>query len=121
VSLDGGYSAEFGPGAAARSFDASVTWTPAPQVELTGYGGTLERPLELRYYDAETRFLGARGNWRPRGDWRLWLDTGWYDDERIRPDNAASAWDQLRLRGGVTFTFGTNADRLPLPPARRSP
>ncbi|HKP29609.1 MAG TPA: hypothetical protein VJU15_09395 [Gemmatimonadales bacterium] len=121
LSLDGGYSAEFGPGAAARSFDAALTWTPSYQIELTGYGGTLERPLELRYYDAETRFLGARGDWRPRNDWRLWLDGGWYKDERNRPDDAASAWDQLRLRGGVTFTFGTDADRLPLPPARRAP
>jgi hypothetical protein len=120
-SLDGGYTAEFGPGAAARSFDAALTWTPSQQIEFTGYGGTLERPLEFRYYDAETRFLGARGDWRPRSDWRLWLDGGWYKDERNRPDNAASAWDQLRLRGGVTFTFGTDADRLPLPPARRAP
>jgi len=120
-SLDGGYSAEFGPGAAARSFDAALTWSPSSQLELTGYGGLLERPLELRYYDAETRFLGTRGDWRPRSDWRLWLDAGWYKDERNRPDNAASAWDQLRLRGGVTFTFGTDADRLPLPPARRAP
>ena len=120
-SLDGGYTAEFGPGASARSFDAALTWTPSNQIELTGYGGTLERPLEFRYYDAETRFLGARGDWRPRSDWRLWLDGGWYKDERNRPDNAASAWDQLRLRGGVTFTFGTDADRLPLPPARRAP
>ena len=120
-SVDGGYAAEFGPGASARSLDAAITWTPVRQVELTAYGGTLERPLELRYYDANTHFLGARGDWRPRTDWRLWLDGGWYKDERNRPDNGASAWDQLRLRGGVTFTFGTDADRLPLPPARRAP
>jgi len=120
-SLDGGYSAEFGPGASARSIDATLTWSPTTRLELSGYGGTLERPLEFRYYDAKTRYLGARGDWRATETWRFWVDAGWYKDERNRPDNAASAWDQLRLRGGISLSLGTDADRLPLPPARRSP
>lgn len=120
-SVDGGYSADFGPGASSRAIDATITWTPTSRIELSGYGGTLDRPLELRYYDATARYLGARGDWRATDAWRFWADAGWYKDERDRPDNAASAWDQLRLRGGISLTFGTNADRMPLPPARRAP
>ncbi len=119
-SLDGGYSAEFGAGAAARSLEAAVTYAATAAWSVTGYGGSLERPLELRYYDAELRYAGLRGEYRPGPAWRVWADAGYYDDQRERPDAAASAWNQLRLRGGLSVSFGTNPDRVPLPPARRT-
>jgi hypothetical protein len=120
-SFTGGYAVEFGPGASVRSFDGTLTYSPSGRLLLSAYGGTFDRPLELRFYDAELTYLGARGEVEISSAWRVWGDAGWYDDQRERPDPAASAWDQVRLRGGISLTFGTNADRLPLPPARRTP
>jgi hypothetical protein len=120
-TIDGGYSSDFGPGAASRSLDAAVTYSPSERLSLSAYGGRFERPLELRYYDAELAYAGARGDVRVNAAWRVWADAGWYEDQRLRPDAAGSTWDQLRLRGGITLTFGTDTDRMPLPPARRTP
>ena len=120
VQIDAGLLGEFGPGASSRSVDATVTYTASDALSVAVYGGGLERPLELRYYDASAAWLGTRGEWRPSGLWRLWGDATWFTEERERPDPGGSTLDQVRLRAGVAVTFGTNADRLPLPPARRS-
>jgi len=128
-TLDAGYHAEFGPGASSRGLDAMVAWRLGPRLSLTGYGGALERPLELRTWDATTRWVGGRGEWRAlasgRPGWgllddaRLWAEITWFNEDRDRPDAAATGFDQLRLRGGVTLMLTSSADRMTLPPATR--
>lgn len=116
--LDANYGVERGPGASARFADASVTFTPGAGLSFDVYGGGLARPLELRYYDATSRWLGARAEWQRSGQQRIWADVARVSDERDRPDAASSSLAQFRLRAGVSFAFGSGADRAPLPPAR---
>jgi hypothetical protein len=83
------------------------------------YGGTMARPLELRFYDATSRWIGARAQWQFQPEHRIWADVAVVEDDRDRPDASASSLSQVRLRAGVSLTFGTGADRrAPLPPAR---
>lgn len=116
--FDANYGVERGPGAAARFADATVTYTPREGLSFDAYGGALARPLELRYYDATSRWLGARGEWQRSTQQRLWADVARVSDERERPDAGSSSLAQLRLRAGVSVAFGSGADRSPLPPAR---
>jgi hypothetical protein len=118
--LDGSYQAEFGPGASSRGFSARVTWLPLPSLSVTAHGAQLERPLELRYNDAELTTLGLGAEYRPDARWRLGVDAIRYDERRDRPDASALDWDQLRVAGRISLFFGTNADRLRLPPAART-
>ena len=120
-TVDGGYHAEFGPGAASRSFEGSVTYAPTPQLTLTAHGATLQRPLEFRYDDARVDELGGDASWSPSDALRFEAGAAWFHEHRSRPDAAAVSWDQARLYTGITLMFGTSADRLPLPPARRTP
>jgi len=117
-TLDGNYGLEHGPGASARFADASVTYTPSERLSFDVYGGSLARPLELRYYDATSRWIGARGEWQRSGQQRVWGDMARVSDDRDRPDASASSLAQFRLRAGVSLAFGSGADRTPLPPAR---
>jgi hypothetical protein len=119
LTVDASWLAEFGPGASSRYLDAMVSYSPMERLSLGLYGGTLERPLELLYYDAEASWLGGRAEWRAGGRWRLWADAAWFDESRDRPDAFASSLGQVRIRSGLTLSFGTDADRVPLPPARR--
>ena len=119
-ALQGNYAVERGPGAAGNFADAAVSFTPGARLALDLYGGTMARPLELRYYDATSRWIGGRGAWQFTAQRRVWADVAFVDDQRERPDAAASSWEQLRLRAGVSLAFGTDADRTPLPPARRT-
>ena len=118
-TIDGEYLAEFGPGASSRYFDAMVEFDPGERLRVAAYGGVLERPLELRFYDARTWWLGGRTEWQAHSQWRVWADVAWFNEDRDRPDPAATTFDQVRLRSGVTLSLGTNADRVPLLPARR--
>jgi hypothetical protein len=118
-SLDGNYGLEHGPGASARFADGSVTYAPNDWLSFDVYGGALARPLELRYYDARSRWIGARGEWQLGGQRRLWGDIARVSDDRERPDASASSLAQFRLRAGLSLAFGSGADRTPLPPARR--
>jgi len=117
-TLDGNYGIERGPGASSRSADAAVTFTPGGMMTFDLYAGALARPLELRYYDARSRWVGGRAQLQLRPERRLWADAALVSDDRDRPDASASSLDQLRLRAGVSITFGSGADRTPLPPAR---
>jgi len=119
LSVDLSWLGEYGPGAASRYVDGQVSYQATDQLSLALYGGSLARPLELRYYDAEANWIGGRAEWRTGGQWRVWADASWFDEKRKRPDAAGSSLDQFRLRSGLTLTFGTDADRPPLPPARR--
>jgi hypothetical protein len=117
-TFDGSYGVEHGPGASARSFDASVSFTPSETIALDAYAGTLSRPLELRYYDATSRWIGGRAQWQRSDQLRLWSDLAIVGDDRNRPDAGETSLSQVRARAGVSLTFGSGADRSPLPPAR---
>lgn len=118
--IDGNLGVEHGPGAAARYADGTISFTPRERYAFAIYGGTLARPLELRFYDATSRWIGGRAEWRFGSERRVWTDVALVDDDRDRPDAAASSLSQVRARAGVSLSFGTSADRLTLPPARRS-
>jgi hypothetical protein len=119
-SIDAGYGLDRGPGASSTSADLSVSYTPNNVYALDAYVGSLARPLELRYYDATSRWLGLRGQRLYSDRWRLWGDLSLVSDDRDRPDASAWTLDQFRLRSGVSLTFGSTADRGALPPARRT-
>lgn len=119
-TLDGNFGLEYGPGAAGRFADGAVTYTPSEKYSFDLYGGTMARPLELRYYDATSRWVGGRTEWQLSAQRRVWADIAFVDDERERPDAGASSLAQFRLRAGLSLTFGSGADRTPLPPARRT-
>jgi hypothetical protein len=119
-TLDVSYGLEHGPGAAARFADASVTYAPGDRYSIDLYGGTLARPLELRYFDASSRRLGGRVEWQLSAQRRLWGDAALVDDDRERPDASATSLSQFRVRAGFNMAFGSGADRPRLPPARRT-
>lgn len=119
-TLDGNYGLEHGPGASARFADAAVTYTPSARYSFDVYGGSLARPLELRFYDATSRWIGGRAEWQLSEQQRVWADVAHVSDDRDRPDASASSLAQVRVRGGLSLAFGSGADRTPLPPARRT-
>jgi hypothetical protein len=119
--IDGVFGAEFGPGASERFLGASADYTPGNRYSVGVQAGILERPLELRYYDAVSRWVGARAHWQVTEQQRLWANIALFDDDRNRPDASASSLAHVRVRAGASLTFGSGADRMPLPPARRSP
>jgi hypothetical protein len=117
--FDAQYGVERGPGASSRFTEASISYAPGDRYSIDLYGGTLARPLELRFYDARSRWIGGRAQWQIDPQRRVWADVAHVGDDRDRPDAGASSLSQTRMRAGVTLTFGTRADRAPLPPARR--
>jgi hypothetical protein len=117
--LDGGYLAEFGPGAASRSADAGVTWTPTDRLSVSGFGALLARPLEFRFSETEVTSLGLDVNWDARESLRLGAGLAHYWEERERPDASGIDWTQTRLHLRATMLFESGADRDRLPPARR--
>lgn len=119
-TVDANAGIERGPGAAGRFADAAVRWAPNDRYGVDLYGGAVARPLELRYYDATSEYIGAQGQVSLGTDRRIWSDVAFVHDDRDRPDVSASSLDQVRVRAGLSVTLGTAADRLPLPPARRS-
>jgi hypothetical protein len=119
VSLDAGYQSEFGPGASSRGFTGRLTWQPRAELRLGVQGTRLQRPLELRFNDAELTSLGVDVDFAPNPRWRFGVQAMRYDESRDRPDASAIDWNQFRLAGRISLLFGTNADRLRLPPAAR--
>jgi len=120
ITLDANYAAEFGPGAAGRFADAGLDYAPDARYSFGIYGGVLQRPLEFRFYDAESRWLGGRGEWNITERRRVWAEMSVVGDDRERPDAGGSSLSHVRLRTGLSLAFGSAADRAPLPPARRS-
>ena len=119
-TFDANVGLEHGPGASGRFADAAVSYAAGERYTFDVYGGTMARPLELRYYDATSRWIGGRAEWRLSPQQRAWADVALIDDQRERPDASASSLTQVRARAGLSLTFGSGADRTPLPPARRS-
>ncbi len=118
--LDGSYQAEFGPGASSRGFTGRLTWLPTPQLSMTAHGARLQRPLEFRFNDAELTTVGVDAEYRPNARWRVGVQAVRYDETRDRPDATAIDWGQFRVAGRISLLFGTNADRVRLPPAVRT-
>jgi hypothetical protein len=119
-SIEASSGVDRGPGASATSADLTVSYAPGDAYAFDAYVGSLARPLELRYYDATSRWLGLRGQRLVNDRWRLWGDFAIVSDGRDRPDAGAWTLDQFRLRSGVSLVFGSSADRAALPPARRT-
>jgi len=120
LTLDGDFGLEHGPGAAARFADGALTYAPSENFSFGIYGGSLARPLELRYYDAASHWIGGRAAWQFTSQQRIWTDVARVNDDRQRPDASGSSLDQFRMRAGMSLAFGSGADRTPLPPARRT-
>jgi hypothetical protein len=117
--LDANVGLEHGPGAAGRFVDGAATYA-TERYSFALYGGTMARPLELRFYDATSRWIGGRADWQFDTQRRVWADVALVGDERERPDASASSLTQVRMRAGVRLSFGSDTDRMPLPPARRT-
>jgi len=117
-TIDANVGLEHGPGASSRFADGAVTWTPNGRYSVDLYGGAMARPLELRFYDANSLWIGGRANAFLGPDRSAWADLAFVDDQRDRPDASASSMSQARVRVGLTVSFGTSADRMPLPPGR---
>lgn len=118
-SLDGGYHAEFGPGAASQGGEGSLSWRPVRQLTLTAEGGHLVRPLEFRTENPALTWYGLGADIRATDRLRLSLAATRYEEDNRRPDASRVDWSQTRFRAGLSWLFGSSADRLPLPPAIR--
>lgn len=119
-SFDAVYHREFGPGASSSGADGHLSWRPRPALTLTVEGGTLVRPLELRYNDPRMSWYGVSTDYRFSDRLRFSAGAVRYDEDRRRPDASAFTWSQTRLRMSLSWLFGSKAaDMLTLPPARR--
>ena len=117
--VDGGYHAEFGPGASSRGFEGGITYT-ASNLAITAHGATLDRPLEFRFDEASLDLFGVTADYRPISRLQVQLDASRYAEDRKRPDAGAFSWDQLRVSGRVVLFFGGgSADGSGVPPAVR--
>jgi hypothetical protein len=119
-TFDGGYRKESGPGASSNGFEASISVAPTPELTLSFYGATLDRPLEFRFQETGVEVLGLDAEWRPTTRVRLALGGAHYGEDRRRPDASAFDWNQTRLNARVTLMFASGADRTPLPRALRT-
>jgi hypothetical protein len=118
--FDAGYREEYGPGASSHGFDAFVTWAPTTVLAITGYGSTLDRPLEFRFNEASVDVLGVDAEWSPGSRLRLGIGGARYWESRDRPDAAAFDWNQTRLHARVTLLLRSETDVFRLPPALRT-
>ena len=118
--FDAGYREEYGPGASSHGFDGFVTWTPTTLLAITGYGSTLDRPLEFRFNDASVDVLGVDAEWSSGSRLRIGIGGARYWESRARPDAAAFDWSQTRLHARVTLLLRSETDVFRLPPALRT-
>jgi hypothetical protein len=119
LTLDGGYHAEYGPGAASWTWDGRVTWLAAPSLTLAAFGSSFTRPLELRFDDVQVDAVGLDAAFRASDRLHLAFTGAQYFEDRRRPDAGAFDWNQFRLQARITWVLGSDADRLSLPPAIR--
>ena len=118
--FDAGYREEYGPGASSHGFDGSVTWVPTTMLSITGYGSTMDRPLEFRFNEASVDAVGIEAEWSASSQLRLAIGGARYWESRDRPDAAAFDWDQTRLHARVTLLLRSESDVFRLPPALRT-
>jgi hypothetical protein len=113
----GGHLEEL-PGASSRGVDGRVTWRPSAPLSLSVEGGSLERPLELRFQDGGLTWLGTSAMMRVAERWHVGATVDRYWESRDRPDPAAFDWNQWRVGLRASITLRSEADRWVLPPAR---
>jgi hypothetical protein len=113
------YHADIGAGASGSGWDGSFGWAATSSLNLTADGGHLQRPLEYRYEDSDLLWLGVFADFHASERLGLNLGGSWYRENRNRPDASGIDWDQFRAVMGVSYVFGSGADRLALPPAVR--
>lgn len=119
ATIDVGYEAAFGPGAATRGVDGSLDLRPARGLTLTVEGGHQVRPLEYRIMDPALTWYGVAVEVRPSERLRVGIRGTRYNEDRRRPDAAAIDWSQTRLSASLSWLLGSSPDRVPLPPAVR--
>jgi hypothetical protein len=117
-TVDASLGADFGPGAAGRFAELAADYAARSALTVGLHAGLLERPLELRRYDAASRWLGGRVEWQATSQRRLWGELSLVGDDRDRPDASATSLAHVRVRAGVSVIFGSHPDVAPLPPAR---
>lgn len=117
-TVEAGGHAEFQPGASSRGIDGRITWRPRDALNLALSGGSLERPLELRFQDAGVIWAGGSAAWHAGERWSVGLTLDRYWESRDRPDAASFDWNQWRMSARVSLTLRSGADRWVLPPAR---
>ncbi|HXQ30152.1 MAG TPA: hypothetical protein VN848_12900 [Gemmatimonadales bacterium] len=106
--LDGGYHAEFGPGASSRGFEGAVTFTKH-SLTLSAQAGTVDVPLEFRFDDASVWQYGVSAQWRTSSRVNVGLDASRYVEDRQRPDAAAFDWNQVWIDARVSLLLGGGA------------
>ncbi|HUL01834.1 MAG TPA: hypothetical protein VLV16_01240 [Gemmatimonadales bacterium] len=119
IMVQGGYRADFGPGASSRGFDGSATYMVGERLAVGVQGSTLDRPLELRFDESSVVTYGVSARYRPAPRLRIELDANQYVEDRKRPDAAAFDWDQLRVSARVVFSLASHDELRGLPPAVR--
>lgn len=119
-TIDAGYREEYGPGASSHGFEGTITAALRPDLTLTVYGTTLDRPLEFRFEEAGVDVLGLDAEWRATSRIRIAVGGAHYREDRRRPDVSGLDWNQTRLNARVTLLFGSGADATPLPRAIRT-
>jgi hypothetical protein len=120
-TIDAGGHGEFLPGASSNGIDGRVTWHARERLDLSVNGGSLERPLELRFQDAGVTFAGGAADYRVADRWRFGLAVDRYWESRDRPDALSFDWNQWRVSARVSLTLKSHADDWVLPPARKTP
>jgi hypothetical protein len=115
--IEAGAHREIQPGAASGGLNGRVAWSPSQSLRMSVQGGSLVRPLELRFQDAGVTWAGAAVDYRGAERWTAGLSVDRYWESRDRPDAAAFDWDQWRLSARVSLTLRSAADRW-LPPGR---
>ncbi len=117
-TIEAGGHGEVQPGASSRGIDGHVTWRPTNALDVSLQGGSLERPLELRFQDAGVTWAGASANYHADERWRFGVTVDRYWESRDRPDAASFDWNQWRMSARISLTFRSGADRWLLPPGR---
>lgn len=119
-SVDADLHTEFGPGASSRQLEAAVIYAPASSFVVSARAASLRRPLELRFDDAAVTMLALDAAIPLTRQVQISVGAAHFSEERRRPDAASLDWNQTRLYARITALLGSSADRLPLPPARRT-
>lgn len=115
--IEAGAHREIQPGAGSGGFNGRVTWSPDDALKVSVQGGSLERPLELRFQDAGVDWAGGAIDYLMAERWSAGLSVDRYWESRDRPDAAAFDWNQWRVSARVSLTLRSTADRW-LPPGK---
>jgi hypothetical protein len=115
-TLDGSYRREFGPGAAAATAAASLTYAPSRRLSVTALASGVDRPLEFRFNEAVVRSFGVDAALEATDRIQVGLNLMRYDESHRRPDAGAFDWDQFRAAARVVLLLGgADGARLPAP------